>query len=79
MASSVKQKRIHFKDPREAQSKPPYPEQVQEFPGLEEPMTPKPDHGEESYKGSGKLEGRKAPSATVKNFRDAVKKLGGGS
>lgn len=36
------------------------PEQRQSEPGLDAKLTPKADHGEESYKGSGKLEGRKA-------------------
>lgn len=40
-------------------AKPPYPEQEQKVPGTEKEMTPKADHGEESYKGSGKLEGKK--------------------
>jgi NAD(P)-dependent dehydrogenase (short-subunit alcohol dehydrogenase family) len=40
--------------------KPPYPEQHQEWPGLVSKMTPRPDHGETSYKGSGRLAGRKA-------------------
>ncbi len=41
--------------------KPPYPEQKQqEMPGTEKEMTPKADHGEASYKGSGRLTGRKA-------------------
>lgn len=39
---------------------PPYPEQEQEIPGVESQMHPKADHGEASYKGSGKLTGRKA-------------------
>jgi hypothetical protein len=34
--------------------------QQQEAPGVEQEMTPKPDHGEESYRGSGKLEGKVA-------------------
>ncbi|GAA1831557.1 SDR family oxidoreductase [Agromyces salentinus] len=34
------------------------PAQQQEFPGSEQEMTPKPDHGEESYRGSGRLEGK---------------------
>jgi NAD(P)-dependent dehydrogenase (short-subunit alcohol dehydrogenase family) len=38
----------------------PQPEQQQEPPGHTAEMTPKPDHGEESYKGSGKLDGRAA-------------------
>ena len=40
--------------------KPPFPEQKQPMPGSEEAMDPKPDYGEESYKGSGKLKGKKA-------------------
>ena len=40
--------------------KPPFPAQRQEWPGLVSKMTPRPDHGESSYKGSGRLEGRKA-------------------
>jgi NAD(P)-dependent dehydrogenase (short-subunit alcohol dehydrogenase family) len=39
--------------------KPPMPEQQQEVPGSTEAMNPRPDHGEDSYKGSGKLEGKK--------------------
>ena len=35
-------------------------EQSQPAPGLDAKMTPKADHGEESYRGSGKLTGRKA-------------------
>jgi NAD(P)-dependent dehydrogenase (short-subunit alcohol dehydrogenase family) len=40
--------------------KPPFPNQTQPWPGLVSKMTPKPDHGETSYKGSGRLTGRKA-------------------
>ncbi|HLT85051.1 MAG TPA: SDR family oxidoreductase [Phototrophicaceae bacterium] len=36
------------------------PEQVQEEPGLQAEMTPKPDIGEHSYRGTGRLEGRRA-------------------
>lgn len=39
---------------------PPFNTPHQTMPGLTERMNPKPDHGEKSYKGSGKLEGRKA-------------------
>jgi NAD(P)-dependent dehydrogenase (short-subunit alcohol dehydrogenase family) len=60
MASTAKEKPVHFKDPRETEPKQPYPEQIQEFPGHEHEMTPRPDYGEKSYKGSGKLEGMKA-------------------
>jgi NAD(P)-dependent dehydrogenase (short-subunit alcohol dehydrogenase family) len=39
---------------------PPFPKQTQEPPGLAKEMTPRPDHGETSYKGSKRLAGRKA-------------------
>ncbi|MBB5712634.1 SDR family oxidoreductase [Sphingomonas xinjiangensis] len=40
--------------------KPPFPRQPQSAPGLASEMTPRPDHGEKSYRGSGRLAGRKA-------------------
>ena len=40
--------------------KPPFKEQTQPWPGLVRNMDPKPDHGETSYRGSGRLTGRKA-------------------
>jgi NAD(P)-dependent dehydrogenase (short-subunit alcohol dehydrogenase family) len=40
--------------------KPDFPEQQQTPPGMTELMTPIPDHGEETYQGSGKLTGKKA-------------------
>lgn len=40
--------------------KPPLPEQQQQVPGKTEDMNPKPDHGEETYRGSGRLEDKKA-------------------
>lgn len=49
-----------LKDPREKYEQPPQPKQQQPMPGKETEMNPKVDHGEESYKGSGKLAGRKA-------------------
>lgn len=39
---------------------PPFPSQRQAIPGLTNNMRPVPDHGEQSYKGSGRLEGKKA-------------------
>lgn len=39
---------------------PPFPKQKQIPPGKEQKMKPLADHGEESYKGSGKLKGKKA-------------------
>src|SRR5712671_6727662 len=40
--------------------KPPYPSQKQPMPGSTAKMDPRPDHGETSYKGSGRLAGKKA-------------------
>ncbi|WP_411904246.1 SDR family oxidoreductase [Methylorubrum thiocyanatum] len=40
--------------------KPPFPDQPQPMPGATRDMDPKPDHGETSYKGAGRLEGKKA-------------------
>ncbi len=40
--------------------KPPFENQSQSWPGLASKMNPRPDHGETSYKGSGRLAGRKA-------------------
>ncbi len=49
-----------LRDPRAGYPRPPFPEQTQQWPGLAAKMTPKPDHGEQSYRGSGRLAGRKA-------------------
>ncbi len=40
--------------------KPPFKKQSQPWPGLASKMEPPPDHGETSYRGSGRLAGRKA-------------------
>ena len=47
-------------DPTNRYPKPPYPKQSQPWPGLAGKMDPRPDHGEKSYRGSGRLAGRKA-------------------
>jgi NAD(P)-dependent dehydrogenase (short-subunit alcohol dehydrogenase family) len=47
-------------DPRETEPRPPFPRQEQEPPGHESEMEPRPDFGEESYRGTGKLAGRAA-------------------
>lgn len=49
-----------MQDPRTKYPKPPFPEQTQPWPGLVRDMKPLPDHGEKSYRGSGRLAGRKA-------------------
>lgn len=57
---SVTNNSNQMQDPLNQYPKPPFPDQDQSTPGTEAKMTPKADHGETSYKGSGKLEGRKA-------------------
>lgn len=47
-------------DPTTKFPKPPFKGQSQPWPGLASQMDPRPDHGETSYKGSGRLAGRKA-------------------
>ncbi len=49
-----------MQDPTKQYPRPPFPPQPQSAPGLAADMNPKPDHGETSYKGSGRLHGRKA-------------------
>ncbi len=49
-----------MQDPNTKYMEPPYPDQQQPVPGYEADMDPIADHGEKSYKGSGKLTGRKA-------------------
>jgi NAD(P)-dependent dehydrogenase (short-subunit alcohol dehydrogenase family) len=49
-----------LQNPKDKYPKPPFPEQSQAWPGLASKMDPRPDHGETTYKGSGRLEGRKA-------------------
>ena len=49
-----------LQDPTTKYPRPPYPRQSQPWPGLAGRMDPKPDHGETSYKGSGRLAGRRA-------------------
>lgn len=51
-----------MKHPQKKEAQPPFKDQErqQDTPGKEAKMQPKVDHGEESYKGSGKLEGKNA-------------------
>lgn len=53
-AQSVKQ------NPVTQYPRPPFPPQQQPWPGLASKMKPRPDHGEKSYQGTGRLIGRKA-------------------
>jgi NAD(P)-dependent dehydrogenase (short-subunit alcohol dehydrogenase family) len=49
-----------LQDPTSKYPKPPFTKQSQPWPGLARDMEPPPDHGESSYRGSGRLHGRKA-------------------
>ncbi|HEX2606548.1 MAG TPA: SDR family oxidoreductase [Flavisolibacter sp.] len=49
-----------LEDPTTKYPRPPFKGQSQPWPGLAGQMDPKPDHGEKTYKGSGRLAGRKA-------------------
>ncbi|WHM35012.1 SDR family oxidoreductase [Streptomyces sp. BPPL-273] len=47
------------RNPAEQHPTPEFPSQDQPHPGWTGPMDPPPDHGEESYRGSGRLDGRR--------------------
>lgn len=47
-------------DPREGEGTEGFPAQEQTQPGRTAPMDPQPDHGEQSYRGTGQLAGRRA-------------------
>jgi ribosome modulation factor len=49
-----------LQNPADNYSKPSYKKQSQPWPGLASQMDPRPDHGEKSYRGSGRLAGRNA-------------------
>lgn len=49
-----------MRDPRTQYDQPKFPEQSDDAPGLTSNMTPAPDHGELTYRGTGRLRGRKA-------------------
>ncbi|WP_324291428.1 hypothetical protein [Corallococcus sp. bb12-1] len=51
---------VPLQNPVTLHPKPPFASQTQPWPGLAGKMQPRPDHGEKSYKGSGRLAGRKA-------------------
>jgi NAD(P)-dependent dehydrogenase (short-subunit alcohol dehydrogenase family) len=53
-------RRTGMRDPRGEYPRPPFPLQRQDWPGSVRLMQPRPDHGESSYVGSGRLTGRKA-------------------
>src|SRR5581483_3153065 len=47
-------------DPRTQGHRPPFQQEKQQYPGSDAEMSPRPDHGEESYQGLGRLKGRVA-------------------
>jgi NAD(P)-dependent dehydrogenase (short-subunit alcohol dehydrogenase family) len=47
-------------NPQDKEPKPPFPDQPQQPPGSEAEMTPAPDYGDASYRGTGKLTGKAA-------------------
>ena len=51
---------LPLQNPTSQYPRPPFPAQQQPWPGLASKMTLRPDHGEKSYRGSGRLAGRKA-------------------
>ncbi len=51
---------VPLTNPTTKYPQPPFKSQPQPWPGLASQMDPRPDHGETSYKGSGRLRGRRA-------------------
>ena len=60
MSSQSTKNQYAMQDPTKQYPQPKFEGQVQSTPGLAKDMDPKPDHGEETYKGFGRLSGRKA-------------------
>ena len=56
--------------------KPPFASPRQPMPGSTEAMQPRPDHGEKSYKGCGRLKGKpSSPAATAASIPDGPSSL----
>ncbi|WP_168199998.1 SDR family oxidoreductase [Flavobacterium sp. KBS0721] len=64
MANALNSNEIYIsngtEDPNTKYPRPPFKEQSQPWPGLVSKMNPRPDNGEKSYEGTGRLKGRKA-------------------
>ena len=60
MANNAVLDQFTMQDPTTQYPQPKFEDQVQSPPGLAQEMNPRPDHGEKTYKGSGRLHGRKA-------------------
>jgi NAD(P)-dependent dehydrogenase (short-subunit alcohol dehydrogenase family) len=59
-AAAERRRPAGLRNPRTKFTSEPFPEQSQPWPALASKMNPRPDHGETSYVGSGRLAGRKA-------------------
>ncbi len=60
MSKNIILEKDQMQDPLTKYPQPPFPRQEQDLPGYEKDLKPLADHGEHSYKGSGKLKGKKA-------------------
>jgi NAD(P)-dependent dehydrogenase (short-subunit alcohol dehydrogenase family) len=60
MNEHLRESQTPLRDPTKLYHRPPFNKQTQPWPGLACKMDPPPDHGERSYRGSGRLLGRKA-------------------
>jgi hypothetical protein len=61
--------KTELQNPADKYPKPPYKKQSQPWPGLASKMDPRPDHGEQSYRGSGRLAGRKALHVAARGIK----------
>lgn len=60
MSSKKPRNQYSMQDPTTQYPRPPFEPQKQKAPGLDRDMRPEPDHGEDTYQGFGRLEGRRA-------------------
>jgi NAD(P)-dependent dehydrogenase (short-subunit alcohol dehydrogenase family) len=60
MGTDTTSNQYAMQNPLTQYPQPPFPKQKQDAPGLDAKMDPKPDHGEKTYRGFGRLAGRKA-------------------
>jgi NAD(P)-dependent dehydrogenase (short-subunit alcohol dehydrogenase family) len=59
-ATKTRSRRPSKQNPKHAGPKPPFPQEKQRYPGADSKMQPKADHGEESYRGAGRLQNHAA-------------------
>ncbi|OOV91008.1 SDR family oxidoreductase [Pseudomonas sp. MF4836] len=60
MSTQHVRNQYEMQNPLTQYPQPKFPDQPQTAPGIDQDMTPRPDHGEQSYQGFGRLKGRKA-------------------